>query len=69
MEIDNWGLNVQNLVYALYALVNNDYTINDNYANNIVSNNLENAGDLTNFTRGLYFYRKQVNLQTQLKIK
>ena len=31
MEIDNWGLNGRALVYALYALVNDDYTINDEF--------------------------------------
>ncbi|MEK9716555.1 MAG: hypothetical protein VW394_07325, partial [Candidatus Heimdallarchaeota archaeon] len=67
MELDNWGLNVQTLVYALYALVNDDYTINDNYANNIVSNNLENAGDLPNIYTWAIFLQETGKLTDTIK--
>ena len=67
MELDNWGLNGGALVYALYALVNDDYTINDNFANNIASNNLENAGDLTNIYTWAIFLQETGKLTDTIK--
>ena len=67
MEIDNWGLNGGALVYPLYALVNDGYTINDNFANNIASNNLENAGELSRIFTWAIFLQETGKLTDTIK--